>query len=145
VVAVNNAVVDRLEKAVTDKLPAGADVALLGLSYKHGTHIVEESQSIMLAQRLAAKSYKVRLHDPMALPDLPSTFSNDCTLHQDPYEATKGAQAVVLLTDWPQFSTLDWDRIAREAASTPILIDSWRTLKDSKPSLFQYTAIGLGS
>jgi UDPglucose 6-dehydrogenase len=145
VVAVNNALVDRLETAITSQVSPGSGVALLGLSYKTGTHIVEESHSIMLAEKLIAKGYQVRLHDPLALPHLPEELAGKSSLHEDPYEATKGVRCVALLTDWPQFDLLDWDRIAQGAAENPVLIDSWRTLKDSRPSQFMYTAIGLGS
>ncbi len=145
VVAANNSVVERLEILVTSQTPAGGSVALLGLAYKQGTHIIEESQAVMLAQRLLAKGYQLRLHDPHALPNVSAVLEGDYTLYQNPYEATTSANTVVLLTNWPQFTTLDWERIAREAAETPLLIDSWRILKDSRPPLFEYTAIGLGS
>lgn len=145
VVGVNNAVVGRIEKAITERLPPGSTVALLGLSYKSGTHIIEESQSLMLADRLIEAGYTVRLHDPKALPGITANYSGRAELCDDPYVAAKRAQCVVLLTDWPQFRTLDWTRIERDSAGEkPVLFDSWRQLKGTAFTRFQYVAIGLG-
>jgi len=67
VVEVNGEIVDRLFAMVSGHVGPGSTVALLGLSYKPGTHIVEESQSLTLAERLLDAGYVVRMHDPKAL------------------------------------------------------------------------------
>lgn len=144
VVSVNQSVVDRLEKAVLDKVHPGATVTLLGLSYKAGTHIVEESQPIMLAERLAARGFCVHLHDPKALPTIASAFDGKAELYDNPYTAMAGSDCILLLTDWPQFHLLDWDRVEQDAGNTPVLIDCWRILKHRHFSRFEYAAIGLG-
>lgn len=144
VVAINHDVVDRLEKTVIDTIRPGATVALLGLSYKAGTHIVEEAQPVMLAERLISRGYRVRLHDPKALPGISPAFGSKAELCDDPYAAMAGADCILLLTDWPQFHTLDWVRAERDAGETPVLIDCWRILKHLQFNRFDYTAIGLG-
>ena len=144
VVSVNRSVVERLEKTVVEKVHPTATIALLGLSYKAGTHIVEESQPLMLAERLTARGFRIRLHDPKALPTVASTFGEKAELCDNPYTAMAGADCILLLTDWPQFHLLDWDRIERDAGNTPVLIDCWRILKHRHFSRFEYAAIGLG-
>lgn len=144
VISVNQGVVDRLEKTVLDKVLPDATVTLLGLSYKADTHIVEESQSLMLAERLARRCFRVRLHDPKALPTIAAAFDGKAELYDNPYAAMAGADCILLLTDWPQFHVLDWDRVEREAGNTPVLIDCWRILKHRQFSRFEYAAVGLG-
>lgn len=144
VVDINRTVVDRLERIVRDAIPSGGVVALLGLSYKAGTHIVEEAQPVMLAERLLAQGYHVRLHDPKALPGLAPSLGAKAEFCDDPYAAMAGAHGILLLTDWPQFHDLDWTRAERDAGENPVLLDCWRQLKARSFSRFTYTAIGLG-
>lgn len=144
VVGINKTVVERLERVVLDAVPSGGSVALLGLSYKAGTHIIEEAQPVMLAERLLARGYQLRLHDPKALPGLASLFGARAALCDDPYDAMTGAQGILLLTDWPQFHDLDWTRVERNAGKHPVLVDCWRQLKGMSFSRFTYTAIGIG-
>lgn len=144
VISVNQDVVDRLEKTVLDTVHPGAIVTLLGLSYKADTHIVEEAQPLMLAERLAARGYRIRLHDPKALPGIAAAFDGKAELHDNPYSAMADADCILLLTDWPQFRLLDWDRAERDAGNNPVLIDCWRILKHRNFPRFEYAAIGLG-
>jgi UDPglucose 6-dehydrogenase len=120
-------------------------VALLGLSYKADTHIIEESHSIMLAKRLVESGYQVALHDPKALDSARDQFGNIVTCTDDPYECLTGATAVVLLTDWPQFRNLDWKRIATLTAANSLVLDSWRVVKNTDMSAFIYIPVGIGS
>jgi UDP-N-acetyl-D-mannosaminuronate dehydrogenase len=57
VVSVNNSVVDRLFNMIYENTKSGEKVALLGLSYKPGTYITEESPSLMLARKLTQACY----------------------------------------------------------------------------------------
>jgi UDPglucose 6-dehydrogenase len=67
VVSINKSVVDRLLSVINQNSNGSKKLAILGLSYKPGTHIVEESQSIMLAQKLVEEGYEVSVHDPKAI------------------------------------------------------------------------------
>ena len=144
VTSVNRDVVERLFAAVAQRVPAPGPVALLGLSYKPGTHIVEESQSLMLARRLGDAGYAIRLHDPLAVAFSGEALSGLGKTCDDPYQAAAGARAVVLLTDWPEYGGLDWERLQRAAGPQPLLVDSWRALKDMAFTRFSYLGLGLG-
>lgn len=146
VVKINNSIVDRIENVISATIAPGSIIAMLGLSYKSGTHIIEESQSLMLASNLAKKGYCIRLHDPKALETTKTTFVEAAEYYEDPYKATTGAHCVVLLTDWPQFHSLDWAKIEDNCeGSAPLLFDSWRLLKNHPLEKFQYVALGLGT
>jgi UDP-glucose 6-dehydrogenase len=63
---INNHQIDRLANLVAKFAKAGTRIALLGLSYKPQTPVVEESHSVKLAARLADAGYIVSVHDPLA-------------------------------------------------------------------------------
>ena len=111
--------VDRVE-ALLGGL-AGRTVALLGLAFKAGTDDVRESPALAIAERLLARGAVVRAHDPVAaeaarrrLPAL--------ACFPDPHEAVKGAEVVLLLTDWPGYRELNWHEIRRRVRR-PIVVD----------------------
>lgn len=107
-------VVDKLRRAVGGDL-AGTRLGLLGLSFKSGTADLRESPAVAVVSLLAAEGAELTAFDPAVrdsrLP-LPAAVSSEVTLVDDPYRMAKGATALVLLTEWPEFGELDWDRIA---------------------------------
>lgn len=86
-------------------------VTLLGVAFKPGTDDVRESPAIDLCKALHTEGARVRLCDPVVtnvdqyLPDAPVVI-------KDPYKALDGADAAVLVTEWPEFLRLDWARAA---------------------------------
>lgn len=144
VTAVNREVVDRLFAMIADRVPAPGPVALFGLSYKPGTHIVEESQGLMLAGVLREHGYAVRLHDPLAVTLSRQEMQGLGQVFDDPLLAAQDARAVVLLTNWPDYAALDWERLERQAGADPVLIDTWRICKDRTFGRFTYLGLGLG-
>ena len=145
VVAVNHSIPGRLFSRIVGRCTPPAKVALLGLSYKSDTHIIEESHSIMLAKTLIAAGYKVALHDPAAIDAAQGLFGSDVQCCADPYECMAGAAAVALLTDWPQYQELDWKRIAAQVVPGALVLDSWRTAKNADMSAFTYVPVGIGT
>jgi len=113
VVKVNNSVVERL---FIEQTARGRNVAILGLSYKPHTHIVEESQSVILAQRLADSGYEVSVHDPKAMEAARAILGGRADYAPDAYACATGADAVLLMTDWPEYRRLDWHRMETNTA-----------------------------
>jgi UDPglucose 6-dehydrogenase len=102
-------VISRLKKhlgSLEDKV-----VALLGLTFKPNTDDVRESASLVLAARLLAEGARVRAYDPVVGPDqldnLPGV--DFCPTAE---AALDGADAAVLVTEWPQLVNLDWPALA---------------------------------
>ena len=144
VVNVNAEVVNRLFTMIGEHAPTGATVALLGLSYKPGTHIIEESQSVMLAAELLNAGYTVRMHDPQALDSTSEALAGRGIYCNDPYDAASGAAVVVVLTDWPEYRHLAIDKLEQRVAPAPLLVDCWRLYKDVSFEKFAYRALGVG-
>ncbi len=83
---------------------AGRRVCLLGLAFKPGTDDLRDAPSLGLAAALVAAGAEVMAYDPVvrAVSDCPEIVVID-----DAYDAAAGADAVVLVTDWPEFALLD--------------------------------------
>lgn len=143
VVEVNLRTLDRLEIAVRE-VPKGAKVALLGMSYKPGTHIVEDSQSIEFAARLSAEGYRVSVFDPKAMESAKSELGEAVEYARDVGGCVEGAAAIVLLTDWAAWKTLDWRGLRERTAPDCLLVDCWRKMDVVSRGLFRYKALGLG-
>jgi UDPglucose 6-dehydrogenase len=100
-------VVDKIRLALGGSL-VGTRIALLGLTFKPGTGDLRDSPAIAVATLLAAEQAQVVGCDPAVRASISGT-----AVSEDPYDAVTGADAVVILTDWPQFRTLDWTRIGQ--------------------------------
>lgn len=145
VVEINNLVVDRLFNIVRLNVKKGKKVTLLGLSYKAETHIIEESQSVMLAKKLVEEGYQVAVHDPKALNGAMEFLGHTVNYYDDVYECVKDAAGIVLLTNWPLYQQLDWPRMKKFMNFDPVIIDSWRIIKDSLIDTdLHYMGLGLG-
>ncbi|MET0237547.1 MAG: UDP-glucose/GDP-mannose dehydrogenase family protein [Kibdelosporangium sp.] len=99
-------VLDRIRQAC-DGTVRGARIGVLGLAFKAGTNDLRDSPAVRIAEALVAEGAEVTAHDPAITGEMPGM-----RLVDDPYEAVKGAIAVVVLTEWPEFRTLDWTRVA---------------------------------
>jgi UDPglucose 6-dehydrogenase len=99
----------------------GKTVAVLGLTFKPDTDDMREAPSIPLVTSLLDMGAKVRAHDPvgmeMARRELP-----DIEYCDDPYLCARGADALVLVTEWAQYRAIDLERLKNELAH-PVVID----------------------
>jgi UDPglucose 6-dehydrogenase len=120
----------------------GKRVALLGLAFKPQTDDMREASSLVLAARLQGEGAEVAVYDPVvgsaAVELLPGVEFRDAAL-----AALDGADAAILVTEWPEFAELDWGAAA-ERMARPLLIDG-RNFLDSarlKRAGFEYEGIG---
>jgi UDPglucose 6-dehydrogenase len=119
-------------------------IALLGLTFKPQTDDLREAASIVLAGRLVNEGALVRAYDPMIAPGESALFPG-VTICGEPLEALHGADAAVLVTEWPEFARLDW-AAAAATMRRALLIDG-RNYVDpgvARAAGFEYEGIGLG-
>jgi UDPglucose 6-dehydrogenase len=90
---------------------AGKRVALLGLAFKPNTDDMREASSLVLSARLQADGAIVTACDPVAEEQARAMVSG-LAFADSPLDAVAGADAVVLVTEWPEFVELDWKRVA---------------------------------
>jgi len=117
-------------------------ITVLGLAYKPNTDDVREAPAIPIIERLCREGAVVRAYDPAAEANARQLLPG-ITYCPDPYEAARGSDAVVLLTEWDEFRSLDLVRL-REIMRRPVLIDG-RNLLDPRAARalgFHYAGIG---
>ncbi|HTC72783.1 MAG TPA: UDP-glucose/GDP-mannose dehydrogenase family protein [Solirubrobacteraceae bacterium] len=90
---------------------AGKRVALLGLAFKPNTDDMREASSLVLSARLQADGAIVTACDPVAEEQARAMVSG-LAFADSPLDAVAGADAVVLVTEWPEFVELDWKQVA---------------------------------
>ncbi|MBW4719526.1 UDP-glucose dehydrogenase family protein [Saccharothrix obliqua] len=108
-------VVDKVRDAVGGVL-AGARIGVLGLAFKAGTNDLRDSPALAVAELLALEGATLTAYDPEVRRPLPGM-----TVVEDAYLAVRDADAVVLLTEWPEFRTLDWGRAAALMSGSVVL------------------------
>jgi UDPglucose 6-dehydrogenase len=124
---------------------AGKRIALLGLAFKPNTDDMRGASSIVLAARLQAEGAHVRAFDPIAEQEARALMPL-LDYATSPLDAVSGADAVVLVTEWAEFTGLDWRQVA-EAMSGDLVIDGRNALD---PQVLHaagliYEGIGRGS
>ena len=123
VVALNNWQQQRIAQLVVQRLfntVAGKQVALLGFAFKADTNDTRESPAIRIAKDLLEEGAQLCIHDPKVADDQIArdlsqpAGQGEASWHScaDPVEACRGADAVLILTEWRQFQTLDWGAVA---------------------------------
>ena len=131
---------DRLQEALGDL--AGARVAVLGLTYKPGTSTVRRSLAVELIRTLAVRGASVAAYDPKA--DLSeATALPPFVRAPDPVAAARGADAVVIMTDWPEFRALDLHAL-RAAMRGNVLIDTRNMLDADTAAATAFSYYGIG-
>jgi UDPglucose 6-dehydrogenase len=89
----------------------GKEIALLGLAFKPNTDDMREASSLVLSARLNAAGARVRAYDPVAEAEARKLIQG-VDFKPSAREAVAGADAVVLVTEWPEFGELDFDDVA---------------------------------
>jgi UDPglucose 6-dehydrogenase len=97
-------------------------IAVWGLSFKPRTDDMREAPAIPLIRRLLHVRAKVQAFDPQAKPVAKRIFGNKITLADKSYSALKGADALVIATEWSEFREPDFGRM-RRLMKTPIIFD----------------------
>src|SRR5579859_4331280 len=121
----------------------GKRLAVLGLAFKGGTDDIRESPAIFLVQELLQEGSKITAYDPAAMDRARDVLNSSVTFASSPYEAAQGADALLILTEWEEFSNLDLARL-RQELKYPIVIDG-RNLYDPEAMAaqgFTYYSVG---
>ncbi|HVV17784.1 MAG TPA: UDP-glucose/GDP-mannose dehydrogenase family protein [Pseudonocardiaceae bacterium] len=137
--------VEKVRKAVTGQKGGSLShtrIAVLGLAFKAGTNDLRDSPALAVSALLKQAGAEVVGYDP-AITDTNRPELESMTVVDDPYLAAKDAEALVVLTEWPEFRTLDWARLA-SVVSRPIVVDL-RNLLDAdvlRRAGFEWTGLG---
>lgn len=107
---------------------SGCRITALGLTFKAATSDTRDSPALAACEEFTAAGAQVVGFDPQ-LPNIDPTVlqQSGVTAVDDPYRAAKAADAIVVLTEWPQFRGLDWQVIAQDAPLA-VVIDARNSL-----------------
>ena len=144
----NNHQKTRLFTKITDRFSSdltGRTFAIWGLSFKPNTDDMREAPSRTLIEALWAAGAKVRAYDPKAMGACRAIYGerSDLYLAHSQEEALKGADALVLVTEWKSFRSPDMAEIARELKS-PVIFDGRNVFDPGMASGYGLEIIGIG-
>jgi UDPglucose 6-dehydrogenase len=88
----------------------GKTIGILGISFKPNTDDVRDAPAISIIRKLLREGARVRAYDPVAMKEVEKTLTG-IRYCKDAYDAVKGADALVIVTEWNQFRNLDLNRI----------------------------------
>ncbi len=117
-------------------------IGVLGLAFKANTDDIRFSPAIEVIGRLRTEGARISASDPQAMERTRSIFP-DLQYSPDPYEVAKASEALLILTEWPEYRALDWERI-RNSMLRPLLLDGRNLLDPSKMEAlgFEYHSFG---
>ena len=146
VVEVNAAQKARMVSKIREALggsEAGKHIAVLGLTFKPETDDMRDSPSLAILPALVDKGAKITAHDPQGIEEAKEQLPETIEYVEDMYEVVKGADAVVLMTEWNQYRGLDLDRV-RKMMSGDVFVDLRNVYEADRMKThgFKYTCIG---
>lgn len=117
-------------------------IGVLGLAFKANTDDIRFSPAIEMLKRLLSEGAHVRAYDPEGMERTRGMFPK-VAYGADAYEVAKDADALMILTEWPQFRELDWKRV-HDSMARPLLLDGRNLLDPTamKAIGFEYHSIG---
>ena len=121
----------------------GATIGVWGLAFKADTDDIRESAALDVIRYLLDKGAHVKAHDFKAMEHMKQIFKDEVEWVNDPVSCAAGTDAVALLTDWPQYTTLPFRKISA-TMNAPIIFDGRNCLHRDvmRESGFQYYPMG---
>ena len=146
---INTSRVDALLKKLDQALWVLRDktVGVLGVAFKDNTDDIREAPSLRIIPRLLESGVTLRIYDPQAAGKLATLYPADeqLTYVESAYEASRGAHALLVLTEWEEFQSLDFARV-RSLMRTPVIVDGRNLFEAGRMRKhgFEYYSLGRG-
>lgn len=128
-----NFIIDKIIK-LSDK---NDKIAILGLSYKPNTHVIEESHGTEIAKTLVKKGFDVIVYDPKANSEVTNIFDKE-KIADSIEKCVKNTDVICITTPWDEFKTLDPQLLKKDST----IIDCWRILDSDTYKNNNYFALG---
>lgn len=139
----------RQRERVVDKLLAelkilkGRTIGLLGLAFKPDTDDLRDAPALEVAKRLIERGARVKAHDPVAMDRFrQDNAGSEVQCCETAEEVANGADALVLITEWPQYRDLNWEQVAGSMRSA-ILLDGRHALDRQRLTRAGFRYVGL--
>ncbi|MFE7740776.1 UDP-glucose dehydrogenase family protein [Nocardia sp. NPDC057455] len=138
-------VLRKIRHAVTgavDGSLSGTRIGVLGLTFKAGTGDLRDSPAVAVARQLSRHEATVTAYDPCVPAGTPGL--DGIRVVDDPYLVAKDSGALVILTEWPEFRSLDWAELAT-VVDRPVIVDTRNLLDEHLLSGTGFTVLGTGT
>jgi UDPglucose 6-dehydrogenase len=120
----------------------GKTIAVLGLAFKPNTDDMREAPSIDIIQGMQREGARIKAYDPVAMEEA-KNFLHDVEFMDDTYSPMAGADALIFITEWNQFRSLDWEKI-KHLLKTPIVIDLRNIYEPQRMREHGFTYVAVG-
>ena len=133
--------VEKIREALGGSL-RGTRLGVLGLSFKPNTNDLRDAPALDIIPKLQEEGAEVRAYDPAGMEEARKLLPT-VTLCANAYEATAGADALILMTEWNQFRNLDLERI-KGSLKRPVFVDLRNVYEPARMTAlgFRYTSVG---
>ncbi|WP_246941735.1 UDP-glucose dehydrogenase family protein [Bacillus pinisoli] len=115
----------------------GKKITVWGLAFKPETDDTRESRALVLIKKLLVKGAHIQAYDPIV--QLPQ---KSITVHHDIYESIRGADVLIIATEWNQFKTVDWKKV-KDLMKGDILVDGRNIIDPKRIESYQFQYIGV--
>jgi UDPglucose 6-dehydrogenase len=124
----------------------GKTFAVWGLAFKPNTDDIREAPALVIIDELLEAGAKIRAFDPVAAENAKKIYHDRVTFTDTPFEATQGADALLVVTEWNEFKHANVERI-KQSLKSPVIFDGRNIYKPSTliDAGFAYYGIGRGS
>jgi UDPglucose 6-dehydrogenase len=137
-----NVIFDKMAKLFKNRF-LNLTVAVWGLSFKPKTDDIRESSSIFLIKKLLKEGAIVRTYDPAAMNEAQKELGSSVFYASDPYDAVKGADALVLMTEWAEFHLPDFKLMA-ELMKEKVIFDGRNIYNPEEIRKIGFRYFGIG-
>jgi UDPglucose 6-dehydrogenase len=118
------------------------NIGVLGITYKPGTSTLRRSSSLEIIAEMVKRGAAVKAFDPKA--DMDEVKEHvEFEFCDDAYAVAKNSDALIIITEWPEFKSLDYDRI-KNLMKKPILIDARNMLDMEQMETLGFNYLGIG-
>ncbi len=122
----------------------GKSVAIWGLAFKPDTDDIRFAPSMYIVERLLKEGYSIKAYDAAAMSNVRKLIPNTkLALVDEPYSALEGADALLVLTEWNEFKTIDTSRV-KKLLKTPLIFDGRNIYDPEKMKADGFTYFGIG-
>ena len=138
-------IVSRLFRAMFNTL-ANKKIALFGFAFKADTGDTRETPAGVVARLLADEHVRLAITDPKAIPNARIDLSDlaDVEYDESPYAAAAGADAVLLMTDWREYPSLDWQKIYASMRKPALVFDTRNCLDAAALRAIGFNVLNIG-
>ena len=122
---------------------AGKTIGIWGLAFKPYTDDIREAPALYNIEHLLELGCKINVYDPEAMPNTKELLGDTVTFSKNPYDAIENADALLIVTEWPQFRTPDFERM-ESLLKNKVIFDGRNLYEMAQMKELGYTYYSIG-